>query len=84
MIEVVKSADGTTLGKRSLWSRDQTPVASTSATVGHTCPSQCLIQTSRTGAEADTPERSQSDVPSLTRPSPAALLLGAFLHWNTH
>ena len=50
MTEVVKSADGTSLGKCSLWSRGQASVASTSATGGRSCPSECPIQRSRRGA----------------------------------
>ncbi len=44
------SADGTTRGKCSLWSRGQASVASTSATGGPSCPSEWPIQRSRRGA----------------------------------
>ena len=87
MTEVVKSADGTSLGKRSLWSRGQASVASTSATTGGLIMSQRMSSPENSyRGEAETPERSQSEVSSFTRPAThrRPILLRAFLHRNAH
>ncbi len=75
MTEVVKSADGTSLGKRSLWSRGQASVASTSATGGRSCPSECPIQRSRRGARL----ARLSVADQRFRPEPAPPLAGAHI-----